>query len=914
MKKVVLLFSVIALCCNVHSQSYERVLGSGTYNLTGSYDGGHFVVQKGAGRVTLNLRDFRVWNADDGDDVDYSCIDIEAGNQVTINLYGNNVLKAGGANEKEITFFTEYFVHEQLVVLPFLIPNHGGLPAIRVHPASEVFIHGPGRLEARGGGGAPGGSGIGGGWLYYYGASVPDYWEMDYLWNFEPVNEDPSSIEDLPEYCISTQFWHALPYDDMLRSSKSIPTKYTWVSQSYGACGKIHINGGTVNAYGGGLEAPGIGPSGFHTKGGEIVIQHGATVYAQGSTGAPGIGCTNVGYIPKIEISGGANVTSVGGGVGAPGIGGGSTSYIEEIRISDANVRAEGHIAIGVGENSKLNRLSIDGSDVVAESANQYPALGGLDASQVDDISLTNSKILAKNGIGNVGKVKSVVIGKLTIGGDRFINLFGGIGTSGLYHGRTFDYYYKGDPLFLNIKRSPYYKISLADYVNTYHLPQFNGTPETELVYEMSGGVSNASLSTYAVFKAPPEQNRGDIVAGGSLILENLLTDNSDNFKVFLGEREYREPLSGAAPIFTPGYNYTLFTELDDLGTAQPNNFGKVKIYKDGFLFLEEASRTTTNKFTYVYLNKMNEIEEDDEFGDVVAIKKNGKYGFSELNKSINVDESVIAEINLDGDIEARRPQHGALHLSPYSIIDLIIDGNTTINSMDNDIAIYVPETSVLRIKGSGDLLVNGSIEGGGIVIIEEVDIEVTEGINGNVTIESGIVHAAINSGNPVIINGGNIYERIDNVTDKYSTPLYPLTLSFSKGLPDNYSCFIRGKQYNLTGVQFDASKKLHVYLPGGKYEIGDISLDQYFINTERFTMPGTQEIDLTFNETFPFPTGLKEIYRSGDYLYNDNAEDISVYTLSGALIYKGKGNEIKLPKGAFIVRNSSGAVKKVAW
>jgi hypothetical protein len=73
-----------------------------------------------------------------------------------------------------------------------------------------------------------------------------------------------------------------------------------------------------------------------------------------------------------------------------------------------------------------------------------------------------------------------------------------------------------------------------------------------------------------------------------------------------------------------------------------------------------------------------------------------------------------------------------------------------------------------------------------------------------------------------------------------------------------------------------------------------------------------TEDDPETTETTGVYQVKGSNIYRSGDYLYNRHAEEISVYNVSGLLIYKGNEPEVKLPKGVFVVKSRSGWVRKI--
>ena len=73
-------------------------------------------------------------------------------------------------------------------------------------------------------------------------------------------------------------------------------------------CGKIVIESGTINAYGG-YECPGIGNGSWEASCGDIEIK-GGTVYSKGDQGAAGIGSASSGSVGNITISGG-KVTAI---------------------------------------------------------------------------------------------------------------------------------------------------------------------------------------------------------------------------------------------------------------------------------------------------------------------------------------------------------------------------------------------------------------------------------------------------------------------------------------------------------------------------------------------------------------------------------------------------------------------------
>ncbi|MDR0732645.1 MAG: hypothetical protein LBF08_01095, partial [Dysgonamonadaceae bacterium] len=289
------------------------------------------------------------------------CIDIMEGNQVRIILKGDNFLQGGP-----------------------------GCPAIRVRPGAELFIDGYsegngslGRLVARGGidhvfeqemsgdtenpqylrAHLPAGAGIGGGWDYasniaFLGETYPTEWEKglwcnDWWWLDQGVF--PSLVGN------------------------------DW-SDGYGGCGKIHINGAIVEAYGGGKWAPGIGPSRAYSLCEEIMIQLGSQVYAKGGEEAPGIGCSDKSCVKEIIIAHDNTRVVAEGGDGAPGIGCG-----RGINMPDYT-------------NARINAINLLGGHVVAKAGNpksnrtDVAAIGAMDCGEILNINFGNGVVDASNG------------------------------------------------------------------------------------------------------------------------------------------------------------------------------------------------------------------------------------------------------------------------------------------------------------------------------------------------------------------------------------------------------------------------------------------------------------------------------------------------------------------------------------
>ncbi|MDR0733278.1 MAG: hypothetical protein LBF08_04365, partial [Dysgonamonadaceae bacterium] len=325
MKQFILSLSILLI--GFTAKSDNKLKGHGRHMIVNEWypNGTTFTVTPDNGIVNIQLENTFI-NFNDEDDR-APCIDIKEGNQVRIILKGDNFLQGGSC-----------------------------CPAIRVHPGSELFIDGYsegngslGRLVARGGNmvvhtvnigtnfgsetrSLPGGAGIGGGWDYIDYKNPPKEYEdktfnvfkfVPGLWNPFANNED---IPDEYKYHERESFW----------------------TQGYGGCGKIHINGAIVEAYGGGKWAPGIGPAGLFAQGGQIVVQLGSQVYAKGGENAPGIGCSDYSRVHEIKVADGNTRVVAEGGDGAPGIGGGVGQLQRNCRIDAINL-AGGYIVAKAG-------------------------------------------------------------------------------------------------------------------------------------------------------------------------------------------------------------------------------------------------------------------------------------------------------------------------------------------------------------------------------------------------------------------------------------------------------------------------------------------------------------------------------------------------------------------------------------
>lgn len=205
----------------------------------------------------------------------------------------------------------------------------------------------------------------------------------------------------------------------------------------------------------GGLNGAGIG-SGERQHAGDITIE-GGTVNANGGGyiqgnggGGAGIGGGNNGHGGNVTINGG-DVTATGQGGGA-GIGGGSNGYNAAtgngatVTVNDGKVNATGgNQGAGIGGGfQRTGDVTVTGGDITAQGGSTGGAGigGGLYGwGEANTVTITGGKIdatgggsasLGGAGIGTGGRGSSVAGGTITITGNAEITAQGGSGAAGI--------------------------------------------------------------------------------------------------------------------------------------------------------------------------------------------------------------------------------------------------------------------------------------------------------------------------------------------------------------------------------------------------------------------------------------------------------------------------------------------------
>ena len=168
-------------------------------------------------------------------------------------------------------------------------------------------------------------------------------------------------------------------------------------------------NAGTINIYGGNIEATGgyqaaaIG-GGYAKTGGNISIL-GGTVNAVGGDEGCGIGSGNRATGGNVTISGGTvTVTAGGSNREGTGIGSGYFGDINNIIINGGNITVTGYSLPGIGCGNKADCISIGGNcTVIAKSLssdgyNKSPAIGCGYQCSCEKIEITGGDITASTG------------------------------------------------------------------------------------------------------------------------------------------------------------------------------------------------------------------------------------------------------------------------------------------------------------------------------------------------------------------------------------------------------------------------------------------------------------------------------------------------------------------------------------
>ncbi|MDR0732737.1 MAG: hypothetical protein LBF08_01555 [Dysgonamonadaceae bacterium] len=956
MKKILVLLAVLTSCFPIQARELLLYYGKGTHTLHGRYDGGGtHIISENSGEVTLILDNLYMRPTRDIYERFLPSIDIERGNKVIIELHGYNDLEGGA-----------------------------GLPAIRIHPLSEVIFKGTGKLVARGGTNyktdfyqignirdIPGGAGIGGGWNYRtdmhegptdlkFTQYVPDDSE-NYIWHFKPwkTYDYVESMTRIPdEYIEDVASWWNAQYDKGIVGQGITGQGATWMwmfSKGWGACGSISIEGGDIEAYGGGDYAPGIGPSGEYTKGGTVkIISYDATVYAQGGRYAPGIGVSKNAYMKEILIGNGDRykVTAIGG-EDAPGIGaGGPYSYIENINIDGGGtVIAKGGgsrgVGIGVGTMSKINSINIRRADVTAES-NSVPGIGALYGSAIENIQFSDGcYIRAKNGIGkNKNFVTSEDRTLLTL--IRNIYFKGGvIETDYLGRGdRDEDGWLKD----MNLPRS-FSLLEIKNFSDKYSMPFLEEVEPTVYHYE-SGTVIINSYDTLSVAG-------GNVIANvGKIVFPTTLTSKDVSaFEIRFGNILYTTSVADNG--LSENYEKPL-----QLPGSLPST-GELRIYHKRtkeLIFIEDKDKRTVNNNYYTFHLIPPPLSK------VVAkgclITHNGKTYSDEMTVFLDNDNKITLTIKNDDAV-----------IKDYIWTNLTTGKSETTEevgeyeiTLSGNLARY-EFTYKPVVRSVFDLEFKGDVD---TLLVQGGDVRYSQGVyHHKAGAASGITIKPVLTTHPYkgdypthlkyMINN-EIYEsmfinRFMNLN--YYTLQNDLkylsveaTHLISYGITNNTDFYnfetlyeggaLRGTHldYGLTPIQVDDYVK-----PGGSLKfifkgspaladknyllygventpvlINGASISQYVVNNysgQRLILEAGGSASPTPPPT-PLPTSIDKInetinvYRSGDYLYNDAAEEIRIYNVSGILVYKGKEAVVKLPKGFLVVKGVSGWTKKI--
>ena len=165
-------------------------------------------------------------------------------------------------------------------------------------------------------------------------------------------------------------------------------------------CEGIIINGGTVTAKGG---TAGIGSSGGADVG--FITINGGTVNATGGGNSPGIGAGESGHCGDIIITGGT--VNANGKISAAGIGSGMNGTCEDILISGGTIIASGdEPGIGSGAGGSCGDITITGGDINSSSLNGAgtgPGIGAGMGSTCGAISISGGTVVAKGGAAAAG-------------------------------------------------------------------------------------------------------------------------------------------------------------------------------------------------------------------------------------------------------------------------------------------------------------------------------------------------------------------------------------------------------------------------------------------------------------------------------------------------------------------------------
>lgn len=198
-------------------------------------------------------------------------------------------------------------------------------------------------------------------------------------------------------------------------------------------CGTINIYGGTIDAKGddntGGSAEGGAGIGGGDEVSGGTIRIYGGNITARGATDAAGIGGGDDGASGNITIYGG-KVNAKGGSSsrdGGAGIGSGNNANCDNITIYGGEITAQGGpdgAGIGGGDDGKGGTIKIYGGNINAKGGVCASGIGGGEYASAETIRIEGGTIEATGGSGAAAGGAGIGGGENGSGGD--ITITGG--------------------------------------------------------------------------------------------------------------------------------------------------------------------------------------------------------------------------------------------------------------------------------------------------------------------------------------------------------------------------------------------------------------------------------------------------------------------------------------------------------